>query len=353
MKKPLFPIIIICIFITFLSCSNKSKRSRKPVSRISIMPAKKNYTFNNAIEIEVKTRVKNGEIHNIKLYYGNELLTTNSNLDFTYKLKNITKLGTNTLKAVATKTDGVSNYRIKNFYVLSDIQPVEKKMRVIKEYPHSTTFFTEGLLLHNGYLYEGTGQNGMSGIYKINLNNGKTILSKELDKKYFGEGITILNDKIYQLTYHSKIGFVYNLSDFSIIDSFKIASNQGWGLTNDGENLIMSDGTNKLTWISPSNYAIIKTLQVADNLSKIDYINELEYINGSVFANVWTKNYIIEIDAENGKVLSKADLSGLLTKLNVDKSKIDVMNGIAYNPVSNTFFVTGKMWDKIFEIELE
>jgi glutamine cyclotransferase len=299
MKKYFFPLIlIVCFLVTFLSCSNKSKRSRKPVSTISIIPNKTNYTIADSITIQIKTKLKNGELKNIQLFYENELLITEMNLDFTYVLKGIKQLGNNSLKVTATKTDGVSNTRYKTFPVLSDFQPITNSIKVVNQYPHSTTFFTEGLLMHDGFLYESTGQNGTSGIHKVNLNTGKTIQLNMLDKKYFGEGITILDDKIFQLTYKSKKGFVYKLNDFALIDSFQINSAEGWGLTNDGSNLIMSDGSNILTWIDPNNYSIIKTVYVADNKSHIKGINELEYINGSVFANVWTKNFIIEIDPE-------------------------------------------------------
>ena len=148
------------------------------------------------------------------------------------------------------------------------------------------------------------------------------------------------------------MGFVYNLSDFALIDSFKIVSSQGWGLTNDGENLIMSDGSNRLTWLNPENYSIVKTLYVADNQSQLHQLNELEYINGSIFANLWTKFNIIEIDPETGKVLSTVDLSGLIRELNINRSNVDVLNGIAYFEETGNLLVTGKWWPKLAEIKL-
>ncbi|NQU84626.1 MAG: glutaminyl-peptide cyclotransferase [Mariniphaga sp.] len=352
MKKTFFILFIFCFLVTFISCSNKPKRSRKPVSTIVLIPNQKEYRINNPISVQIKTNLKNGNIEKIELFYENELITTEKSLDFTIELKTIAHLGPNSLKVIATKTDGVNNTRYKTFSVLSDINPKINDFEVIKEYNHSVDFFTEGLLMHNGFLYESTGQNGASAIHKINLNSGSILLKKDLDKKYFGEGITILNDKIYQLTYTSKKGFVYNLSDFALIDSFQINSAQGWGLTNDGEYLIMSDGTNKLTWIDPETYIPKKDLYVASNKMHQNNVNELEYIDGSIFANIWMKNYIIEIDAESGKILSTTDLSDLYGMFSSD-FPIDVLNGIALNESTGNLLVTGKWWPVMFEIKLK
>ncbi|MBN1821110.1 MAG: glutaminyl-peptide cyclotransferase, partial [Prolixibacteraceae bacterium] len=305
----------------------------------------------NTVSVQVKTKVKNGEIEKIELFCEDELKTTKKELDFTVELKELKHLGPNSLKVVATKTDGVNNTRYKTFSVLSDITPKTKQMEVVKEYNHPVEHFTEGLLMHDGFLYESTGQNGKSGIYKMNLNSGNVIKNVPLDEKYFGEGITILNDKIYQLTYHAKKGFVYNLSDFALIDSFQFNSVQGWGLTTDGKTLIMSDGSEKLTWIDPDNYSVIKQTYVADNKTLINNVNELEYVKGKIYANVWMKNYILEIDAESGKVLSTTDLSELYGLFTPDYP-IDVLNGIAFNESTGNLLVTGKWWPVIFEIKI-
>jgi len=354
MKNNIFPIVLVfCLFVTFFSCSSKSKRSRKPVSSISVIPDQKDYKFGQAVDITVKTKLPNGEIEKVQLFYEDNLMSTEKSLEFSFKINSLNKIGTNQIKVVSTKTDGVSNSRVKNFSVLSDIEPQKYSYKIVGEYPHSTSFFTEGLILCNGFLYEGTGQNGTSSIYKTDYKTGKILQQHKLDDFYFGEGITVLNNKVYQLTYKEKTGFVYNLPDLSPVDSFKISSAEGWGLTNDGKSLIMSDGTNRLTWINPENYSVTKTLYVASNKEHINYVNELEYIDGHIFANVWMKNIIIEIDPKTGKVISETDLNGLTKKLNTNLSNIDVMNGIAYNNNKNTLLVTGKMWPKLFEIKLE
>lgn len=352
MKKPLFPIIlVICLFVTFLSCSNKSKKSRKPVSAITFTPNQKVYHAGNTVLINIATKLNGGELEKIELYYNEELLSTETKPDFSYELKGMADLGPNAIKVVTTKKDGSSNSRYKSFSVLSDITPPMNSYIIVGEHPHSIDFFTEGLLVHDGFLYESTGNHGTSAIYKTILNSGKVVSQKKLDDQYFGEGITILNDKIYQLTYKTKIGFVYNLADFALIDSFRISSEEGWGLTNDGVNLIMSDGTSKLTWIDTNTYQTVKYLYIADNTILQEGLNELEYVDGAIFANVWTKNYIIKIDAKTGKILSAVDLSKLLEHI-PDKSNLDVLNGIAYNEAKGNFLVTGKFWPKIFEIKL-
>jgi glutamine cyclotransferase len=174
----------------------------------------------------------------------------------------------------------------------------------------------------------------------------------KLADKYFGEGITILNDKIYQLTYKHQKGFVYRLSDFALIDTFAFRSTEGWGLTNDGTNLIMSDGTHLLTWINPVDYTVVKTVQVANNRGLVNNLNELEYINGTIYANVYTTDIIVQIDPETGKVISEINLAGILNMYKNAGDKIDYLNGIAFNQKTGNLFVTGKYWPKMFEIKL-
>jgi glutamine cyclotransferase len=173
-----------------------------------------------------------------------------------------------------------------------------------------------------------------------------------LADKYFGEGITILNDKIYQLTYRDQKGFVYQLSDFAVIDSFQFKSKEGWGLTNDGTNLIMSDGTHVLNWLDPNNFSVVKTLQVANNKGIVNYLNELEYINETIYANVYTTDLIVQIDPKTGKILSEINMAGLIDIYKNTEEKIDYLNGIAYDKKTDRLFVTGKLWPKMFEIKI-
>lgn len=228
---------------------------------------------------------------------------------------------------------------------------------IINTFPHDTNSFTEGFLVHDGKLFESTGATSqlpqtrsLFGI--VDLQTGKIDVKAELDKtKYFGEGIVILNNKIYQLTYQTKIGFIYDAKTYKKIGEFTFPSNEGWGFTTDGTYLIMSDGTNMLTYLDPENLSKVKSIAVSENGYALDYLNELEYINGFIYANVWGKNSIVKIDTANGAVVSKMDLTSLAEEAKKISDGSKEMNGIAYDAVNNKIYVTGKMWPKIYEIK--
>jgi len=353
MKRIAFPLLlIISLLITAFSCSNTPKRSRKPVSSITIQPNKKSYIFGEKVTVNVKTKVKNGEIESINIYYNNKLIKESKELNFLVDGIEINTLGNSSFKVEAIKTDGLKNTRTKTIKTVSDIESKKYSYKVINTYPHQKDYYTQGLEYHNGFLYEGTGEYGKSRLEKTALKTGKALQTYHLDKKYFGEGITIFNNKIYQLTWKSKKGFIYNLSDFAVIDSFQIPTKEGWGLTNDGTNLIMSDGTNKLIWLNPDNFSVVKTLQVANNKNIINYLNELEYIDGMIYANIYMSEIIVKIDSKTGKVLDEIHLTGIIDMYKNGTDKIDYMNGIAYDKKNDRLFVTGKLWPKLFEIEI-
>ncbi|WP_282040027.1 glutaminyl-peptide cyclotransferase [Saccharicrinis aurantiacus] len=228
----------------------------------------------------------------------------------------------------------------------------------IDSYPHDTTSFTEGFLIHNGQLYESTGSpkslpqtKSLFGI--VNLKTGHIEKKVEIDKtKYFGEGITFLNNKAYQLTYKSRIGFIYDLSTFKKIKEFEIPSKEGWGLTNDGRYLIMSDGSYQLRYIDPLTMQVIKTLNVTEKGRFKEYLNELEYIKGYIFANIWTTNTIVKIDPVDGKIIGKLDMTDYAFSAKSLYYGSLEMNGIAYDSISDKTYVTGKLWPKIYEIKL-
>lgn len=353
MKSVTFPLILVfSLFITFFSCSNKSSKSRKPVSAITVSPKKNNYAFGEKISLNVKTKNKDGEIKSIKLFLNNQLLKESKELDFTVSEVELKMLGNNSITVESVKTDGQKNSRSQVISVFSN-QPAENlSYLVVKNYPHAKEHYTQGLEFYNNSLYEGTGEYGKSGIFKKRYETGGIDKEIKLEEKYFGEGITILNNKIYQLTYKNKKGFVYQLSDFSLVDTFTFRSAEGWGLTNDGTNLIMSDGTQVLTWLNPDDFSVIKTLQVANNQGIINNLNELEYVNGTIYANIYTTDIIVQIDPETGKVISEINLAGILDMYKKAGEKIDYLNGIAFNQKTGNLFVTGKYWPKMFEIKL-
>ena len=353
MNKLFYPyVLIFCLLTAFFSCSNQSEKSRKPVSAITVLPSKSNYVFGEKVMVNVSTKVKNGEIKNTKVYYENQLIKESAELDFSSEVI-INTLGDNSLRVVATKTDGVENTRTIPVSVVSDVVPKKYTYQIVNTFPHLKTSYTQGLEYYNGFLYEGTGNYGESMLYKINPTTGNAIQTYRLNDIYFGEGITILNNKIYQITYKEQTGFVYNLDDFTPTDTFRFASKEGWGLTNDGTNLIMSDGTNVLTWLDPDNFSVVKTIKVVDNVGAVYNINELEYIDGKILANIYTTELIVEIDAETGKILSEINLSGILNMYRNPSETVDYMNGIAYDKTNNRLFITGKWWPRLFEIKLK
>jgi glutamine cyclotransferase len=352
MNRSFLPVLILfCFLITFFSCSNKPKQSRKPVSAITIYPKVNNYIFGQTINIRVETKVKNGEIDKIELFYKDSLLKSTNLEDFTFEGLILNSTGSNPISVKASKTDGVKNTRVITINVFSDIKPAKYSYSILKDYPHNSNFYTQGLEFYKNYIYEGTGEKGKSGIFKTDLTTGKIMQKYMIDEQYFGEGITILNNKLYQLTYRAQTGFVYNIENFEKIDSFKYRSKEGWGLTNDGKYLIMSNGTNELIWLDPEDFSEIKKIEVANNKGFVNFLNELEYIDGYIYANVYTTDLIVIIDPLSGKVISEIDLKGIINMYKKPSDTIDYQNGIAYDKEKDRLFITGKWWPRIFYIE--
>jgi Glutamine cyclotransferase len=224
-------------------------------------------------------------------------------------------------------------------------------------FAHDTSLFTEGFLFHDGHLFESTGSpeelpQTKSTIGISDLTTGKFDPKIEIDKsKYFGEGIVFLNNKLYQLTYKNQAGFIYDAKSFKEIGQFKYSNTEGWSLTTDGTNLIMSDGTSSLTYLDPIKLTPVKALKVTENGYSIDKLNELEFIKGFIYANIWMSNLIVKIDPSNGNVVGKIDLSSLTNEAKNFNPNADVLNGIAYDSTSGKVYVTGKMWANIYQIQ--
>ena len=240
----------------------------------------------------------------------------------------------------------------------NDLSPVLIHYKVIKTYPHDTTAYTEGFLFHNGTLFESTGHThaypgsrSMFGI--VNLSNGIIDQKVEIDKsKYFGEGIAFLKNKIYQLTDTTRIGFMYDEKTYRKLGSFHYVG-EGWGLTTNGSELLMSNGSSNIYYRNPTTFNIIKTLGVTDNNGPVQNINELELIKGYIYANQWLTDYILKIDTITGAVVGKLDLSELKAEAKRKYSSSEETNGIAYDSISDKIYVTGKLWPAIYEIQFD
>ena len=241
---------------------------------------------------------------------------------------------------------------------VADNTPPSINYSVVQVLPHDTASFTEGLLVHDGQLYESTGtEPGMPQSRKslfgiVDPKTGKINAKAELDRnKYFGEGIVFLKDKVYQLTWTTKVGFIYDAKSFKKTGEFNIPVKEGWGMTTDGTNLIMSDGSSNISYVDPATFRLVRIVGVTDNNGPVSNINELELINGFLYANQWQTNYILKIDPSSGKVVGRLDLTSLVNEAKNKYVTSDTLNGIAYDSSTGKIYVTGKLWPNIYEIK--
>jgi glutaminyl-peptide cyclotransferase len=223
---------------------------------------------------------------------------------------------------------------------------------IIKIFPHDKAAFTQGLVVEQGRLFESTGQNGTSWIAEVEIATGKQDKKVILDKKYFGEGITILNNKIYQLTWQSNIGFVYELNTYKKVKEFEY-DREGWGITHDGKNLIVSDGTDQLYFLDTLTLKPVSVLKVKDGNEAASKLNELEFIDGFVYANQWQTNFILKINPADGVVVGRMDMTELAEKVFPLNPNADVLNGIAYEKKSKMLLITGKLWPAMVAVKFQ
>ncbi len=222
--------------------------------------------------------------------------------------------------------------------------------QIVRVFPHDTEAFTQGLVYEEGMLLEGTGLHGVSSLRRVALETGAVIQQIDLDKDYFGEGIAVVGDRIIQLTWRENTGFVYDRQSFALLGQFSYAT-EGWGLTYDGRRLIMSDGSHVLHFLDPETFEVLGTIKVRDKDRYVTMLNELEMVNGELFANVWQSDYVVRIDPGTGNVTGWINLKGLLASQRRGRPP-DVLNGIAYDAAGDRLFVTGKNWPYLFEIDL-
>jgi glutamine cyclotransferase len=243
---------------------------------------------------------------------------------------------------------GASNMSNSN---ASQQQPAVYGYELVNAWPHDRAAFTQGLVLHDGKFLESTGQYGQSSLRRVEMETGRVLQKVDVAPQYFAEGMTLLGGKIYQLTWENQLGFIYDPATFERTGTFRY-DGQGWGLTSDGRSLILSDGTSQLRFIDPETFAVRRTVNVTDRGRPVRDLNELEYVKGEIFANVWHMDRIARIDPETGRVTGWIDLSGLLPPAERGGSEA-VLNGIAYDADADRLFVTGKLWPKLFEIRVK
>jgi glutamine cyclotransferase len=348
---------IILLGTVIIGC-NGSKKTAENYFSFDNSKFKAEYHNEDVLSLEL-LNAQNKKIDSVVYYVNDKNIGTKKGLDkTTFDLKD-QKLGYQNLKALVY-FEGENQEITSRVELVSSIQPKLLTYTILNTYPHDVKAYTQGLEFYRDTLIEGTGNGsgngtgikGISSLRKTDYKTGKVYKIVELPENVFGEGVTVLNNKIFQLTWKNNEAYVYNVDTFKkekTMPYFKTI--EGWGLTNDGKNLLMSDGTEKIWSVDPENFKEIDYINVYTASSKIKAVNELEWINGKIYANVYQKDAIAIINPKNGAVEAVIDLSNLKSKV-TNHPDLDVLNGIAYNPKTKTIFVTGKNWDKMFEIKI-
>lgn len=316
------------------------------------------FTKGDTIEISIHKRKKAEDIDSLQLLVDGKLTQTIHSKPWLFShIENTDQMGKHSFQLLAYHEDGKIGNLISYYNIKSDKKPEELSFHIVNTFPHDKSSYTQGLLYHDGYLYEGTGQYGESSLRKNNIEDGKSVFDRKLEPHHFGEGITYYKGNIIQLTWRSKKAFVINADDFSQTDYFKppTTNGQGWGITSMNNLLVISDGSNKLTLVDPKNYRKTGDIEVYDEQGAVTNLNELEYINGKIYANVWLTDRIVVINPSTGQVEGNLNLETILSAK--EKRKLikgdDVLNGIAYDSINNRLFVTGKRWSKLLEIKID
>jgi glutaminyl-peptide cyclotransferase len=361
-------VIISMLLITWtLSCSGRPGKKAEPEVTLVSMAAERvaskiikmispeenaGFKLKDPVKVILEPDDKTRLPDSVLIYFDGKAVTTIKSEPWEYSVPSIFTVttGRKSLKVTAYKGGKQQNTIARFLIIYSDIVPLRNKYKLIRTYPHDRESFTQGLVYDNGVLFEGTGQKMSSSLREVELETGKVIRQHNLDDSLFGEGIALYNDRIYQVTWENKVGFVYEKSTFNVVNKIYYPM-EGWGLTTIDNKIVMSDGTNIIYFFEPEQFTVVSRIEVYDNEKKVDQLNELEYINGEIWANIWTTDLIARIDPVSGKVLAYIDLKGILpaSERNADT---DVLNGIAYDKSAKRIFVTGKKWPRLYEISI-
>ncbi|MBP0902257.1 glutaminyl-peptide cyclotransferase [Mariniflexile gromovii] len=335
-------LLIILLSALIISCGSNTGQKKSDFI-IKTNAIKGDISNNETLNLSIENKKKH-PIDSVSYTLNGKKISNTSNLkSFKLGKHNINAtIYFNNDKQVATTTVTILNNEAPKVYTY----------KIINEYPHDITSYTQGLEFYKGNLYESTGQRKESKLRQVDYKTGEVLKNVNLADAFFGEGLTVLNDKIYQLTWQSGTGFIYDVNTFEKTNSFKYGnSKEGWGICNDSKKLYKSDGTENIWILNPDTLVEEDHIQVYTNKGKIVEINEMEWINGVIYANRYQKDGVALINPENGAVIGVIDFSPL-KKLVTQHEGLDVLNGIAYNPDTKTIFVTGKRWDKLFEVEI-
>ena len=339
--------LIAVVLYLLLSGCNNSLTVRKSGLSIQLKNEKPTYSLADSIAFRLDNP-KSVKVSKVKFLFDGKIIDTSNSGTLSLGKE---KLGKQQIEAqIIVAQDTLLLH--KKITIVNDKKPVLYTYEVINQYPHDINAYTQGLEFYEGLLYESTGLYGKSSLRKLDYKTGEILQEIKLSNGLFGEGLSILNNKIYQLTWRAGVGFIYNPETLKKIGSFAYGkSKEGWGLCNNGKKLYKSDGTEKIWTLNPSTLTEQGYIQCYTNKKKIPQINELEWANGKIYANQYQKNGVAIIDPENGAVQGVVDFTPLRKQL-TQHEDLDVLNGIAYNPKTDTFFITGKNWDKLFEVKI-
>ncbi|MBI9054185.1 MAG: glutaminyl-peptide cyclotransferase [Bacteroidales bacterium] len=358
-------IVLMVFSLGFTSCNSSKKNEStsenknkpvnnvvsKQVSVIKVVSPKngKLYTVGDQVNINIELKDVDVVVDSLVAETSASRAKLNSNnLVYTWDTKSL-NVGQNKIRLYAySEGHRIDTYSLKLRFK-SDISPELLECKIVKTYSHDKKDYTQGLIFEDGIMYEGTGQKGASVLKKINFETGKLMAELSLPAQYFGEGITIFGDKIIQLTWQSRTGFVYDKKSFKLLSTLGYDT-QGWGLTSDGKKLIMSDGSHTIHFLDPVYFNKIGDVEVYDNNGIIRSLNELEYIDGLVYANIYQEDIIVAFDPETGKVVKRIDCRKIVPKEYIG-NRNNVLNGIAYDKKGDRLFVTGKHWPSLFEVK--
>ena len=355
MKKSFFIILTAFVIVPLVnSCSGDDPIEDPevvvlPAMQMTGLSNQEQFTIGDNIEFNLQIN-RAEEIDLIEVYFDDEIVSSD------LKKENQTisiatadsRVGKITVMLNYFGTDGKNHQDIRTIVLFSDIVPESKVLKVLNKYPHDPKSYTQGLEFYNGNLFESTGQYGTSYVAEADLKSGVIKRQVDLDPSYFGEGMTIINDTIYQITYRAGKCKVYDLA-FNPINEFTYVG-EGWGLTNDGDYLIMSNGSDEIVWRDRHTFEVVKKIHVFGDVDSVVQLNELELFNGKLYANIYTDSKIVEVDPKTGKVLAYIDCSEIV---NAQPIGVDYLNGIAYDSLSNKIVMTGKLWPTLYEVSFE
>jgi len=364
-KYVITPFIVLFLAWT-ISCSGRpDKKINTPASPVDISTAEvtvrlikmispdenTGFKLKDNIKVVLDLEDKNKLPDSVSISFNGKAVTTLKSAPWAYTIPSLftNTTGRKSLKAISYKGGRQQNTITRFMIIYSDIVPKKYGYKVVNSYPHDKDAFTQGLVYENGLFFEGTGETG-SNLREVELKTGKVNRQHNLDGSLFGEGVTLFQNRIFEVTWRNKIGFVYEKSTFKLINKIYYPT-EGWGLTTINDRIVLSDGTNTLYFYEPETFTETSRIEVYDNEQKLDSLNELEYINGEIWANIWMNNHIARIDPVTGKVLGYINMNGILPESERD-SETDCLNGIAYDPDGKRIFVTGKRWPKMYEIKL-